>query len=155
MLTITEPALLIRISKLYKPGMSPQQLYEATRGVWKLGPDKDSAEYALSIAKGVVREVYSIGAWFQAGTTAYSTRPLSDVSVSERWEFSGTVAPEAVREKYLGRSVAHPFQKGNSYPVNYVNIKRSWGQRVRHNPSIERTALGALCAPSAAAHVER
>src|SRR3954454_5679547 len=98
MLMITVPALLIRISRLYKPGMSPQQLYEATRGVWKLGPDKDSAEYALSIAKGVVQEVYSIGAWFQAGTTAYSTRPLSDVSVSERWEFSGTVAPEAVRE---------------------------------------------------------
>ncbi len=125
MLTITEPALLIRIARLYKPGMSAQQIYEATRGVWKLGPNKHAAEYALSVANGVVQEVYSVGGWFQAGTTVYSTRPLSEVAVSGRWEFSGTVAPQVVRQKYLGKSVAHYFQKGNASPVNYVNIKRS------------------------------
>lgn len=124
MLTVTEPALLIRIAKLYKPGMSPQQLYEATRGVWKLGPYRDSAEYALSIANGVVQEVYSIGAWHQAGTTPYITRPLSQVSVLGRWEFSGKVAPPAIRGKYVGKSVAHYFEKGNASPVNYVNIRR-------------------------------
>jgi hypothetical protein len=124
MLTITEPALLIRIAKLFKPGMNPQQLYEATRGVWKLGQSKDSAEYALSIANGVVQEVYAVGGWHQAGTTPYSTRPLAQVSVPGRWEFTGKVAPPAVREKYVGKSIAHYFEKGNASPVNYVNIKR-------------------------------
>jgi hypothetical protein len=124
MLTVTEPALLVRISKLYETGMSPQHLYEATRGVWKLGSDKDSAEYALSVAHGVVQEVYAVGVWHPAGTTPYSTRPLSEVSIPGRWEFTGKVAPEAVRSKYLGKSVAHYFEKGNANPVNYVNIKR-------------------------------
>lgn len=124
MLIITEPAILIRIARLYKPGMSPWQLYEATRGVWRLGPDKDAAEYALSVAKGVVQEVYSIVAWHTAGSTSYTTRSLDDVSVPGRWEFSGAIARPAVRDKYLGKSVAHYFEKGNANPVRYLNIKR-------------------------------
>ena len=125
MVSVTEPALLIRIAKLYKPGMSPEQLYEATRGVWKLGPDKDAAEYALSVANGIVQEVYAIGAWYQAGSTPYNTRPISEVAIPGRWEFTGTIAPEAVRQKYVGSSVAHYFRPGNANPVNYVNVKRT------------------------------
>ncbi len=125
MLTITEPALLIRIAKLYRPGMTPEQLYEATRGVWKLGRDKDAAEYALSVANGIVQEVYAVGAWHEAGSTPYATRPTSQVAIPGRWEFTGSIAPAAVREKYLGQSVAHLFKKGNVSPVNYVNVKRA------------------------------
>ncbi|CAD5374675.1 conserved hypothetical protein [Rubrivivax sp. A210] len=125
MLTVTEPALLIRIAKLHRPGMTPQQLYEATRGVWKLGPDKDSAEYALSIAGGVVQEVYTVATWHGAGTTPYTTRPLTQVAVPNRWEFSGKVAPAAIRDKYVGKNIAHYFAKGNASPVNYVNIKHA------------------------------
>jgi hypothetical protein len=123
MLTITEPALLIRIAKLYQPGMTAEQLYEATRGVWKLGPDKDAAEYALSVARGVVQEVFTVGTWHGAGTTPYATRPLAQVAIPNRWEFSGKVAPAAIRNKYVGQSIAHYFAKGNASPVNYVNIK--------------------------------
>jgi uncharacterized protein len=72
-----------------------------------------------------VQEVYSVGAWFQAGATAYTTRQRSEVEIPGRSEFTGAVAPEAVRQKYLGKSVAHYFQRGNVSPVNYVNIKRS------------------------------
>ena len=122
MLTITEPSLLIRIAKLYKAGMSSLQLYEVTRGVWKLGPRRNSAEYALAIANGVVQEVYAVGAWHQAGTTPYSTRPQSQVAIQDRWEFTGTQAPTVIRNKYLLKSVAHYFQRGNARPVNYVNI---------------------------------
>ena len=125
MLTVTEPAILIRIAKLYRPDMSSLALYEATRGVWRLGSDRKFAEYALCIANGVVKEVYQVDAWHEAGMTCYKTRSLSDVSVLGRWEFSGKEAPDAVRRKYIGKSVAHYFQKGQSNPVSYVNIKRS------------------------------
>jgi hypothetical protein len=72
---------------------------------------------------GIVREVYSIGAWHAAGTTRYETRPLTQVAVPGRWEFSGEVAPDAVRQRYLGQSLAHYFAKGSASPVVYVNIK--------------------------------
>lgn len=125
MLTVTEPALLIRIPKLYRPDISPHELYEATRGVWRLGRDKERAEYALCIANGVVQEVYKIDTWYPAGETGYETRPLTDVAIPGRWEFSGTKATEAVCNKYVGRSIAHYFRKGNVNPVCYVNIKRN------------------------------
>ena len=120
---ITEPALLVRISKLFNEKMSHEQLYEATRGVWVLGGDRDRVRYVLSVSGGVVREVYAVGAWQPAGTASYKTRPKKDVAIPGRWEFSGRLAPESVRRKYIGGSVAHYFQKGNSNPINYVNIK--------------------------------
>ncbi len=120
---ITEPALLIRISKLFKKGMTAEQMFEATRGVWKIGVDRDSAKYALSIAAGQVREVYEIGAWQPAGTATYNTRPKADVTIPDRWEFTGKIAPAEIRDKYIGQSVKHYFLQGNSNPVNYVNVK--------------------------------
>ncbi len=122
-LQITEPALLIRIAKLYKPGMNATQLWEATRGVWKTGIDREKAEYVLSVANGVVQEVYKIGAWQPAGTASYTTRARSEVQIAGRWEFTGSVAHRTVRDKYIGKSIAHYFKRGNANPVNYVNIR--------------------------------
>lgn len=122
-LNITEPVLLIRIAKLFKSGMTDEQLYEATRGVWKLGIDREKAHYALSVTNGIVHEVYRIGAWQPAGTAAYNTRPKKDVAIPGRWEFTGNIAIDAVRSKYVGRSVADYFKPGNASPVNYVGIK--------------------------------
>ena len=100
---------------------SPEELYEATRGVWKIGDRRDDARYAFAVAGGIVREVYRISQWHPAGSTPYITRPASDVQVLGRWEFTGVVAPGAVRDKYLGRSVAHYFAQGNVNPITYVN----------------------------------
>lgn len=119
--TVTEPAVLIRIAKLYRENMSREELYEATRGVWKTGGRMDGVRYALAVAKGVVREVYLIHQWQPAATTSYSTRALREVEVDGRWEFTGVVAPGGVRDKYLGQSVAHYFERGNANPITYVN----------------------------------
>lgn len=119
--SIDEPALLIRIAKLYSPKLSAQQLYEATRGVWRIGPRREAAKFALCVAKGEVIEVYEISAWHSAGSTPYATRPRTDVEVPGRWEFTGKLAPPAIREKYVGKSVAHYFPQGHISPVTYVN----------------------------------
>ena len=118
---VTDPALLIRINRLYRHGMSARELYEATRGVWRLGERRNRAKYALAVFDGVVREVYTIGSWCRGGTLAYSTRPADDVDVPDRWEFSGRVAPEPVRSRYVYRSVAAHFKPGQQSPVVYVN----------------------------------
>lgn len=120
---VTEPAILIRIAKLYTPGMSHEALYEATRGVWKAaGERRDCAKYAFAIADGVVREVYHIQQWHPAGSTEYRTRSRQDVEVKGRWEFTGQLAPDSIRSTYVGQSVAHYFCRGNSNPILYVNV---------------------------------
>ena len=119
--TVAEPAILIRIAQLYEPGMSADQLYEATRGVWKIGKRRESVRFALAVAHGVVREVYEIGCWHPAASTNYTTRPIRSVTVKGRWEFTGKLAPPAIRAKYLGQSVAHYLAKGNANPILYIN----------------------------------
>ena len=101
--------------------MSAEALYEATRGVWKMGPRRDGAKFAMAVYAGIVREVYEIDGWHPAGTTEYRSRPRSEVLVPGRWEFTGHRAPEEVRERYVGRSVAATWVHGAANPITYVN----------------------------------
>ena len=57
---ITDPVMLVRIHRPFRPGMSDVALYEATRGVWKVGTLRERARYALTVHQGVVLEVFEI-----------------------------------------------------------------------------------------------
>lgn len=119
-MTVTDPALLIRISQLYRYGMPALDLYEATRGVWRLGPRRERAKYAFAVCEAIVREVYAIDSWHPAGTTSYKTRPAKDIKRRGRWEFVGRVAPAPVRARYIDRSVEAYFPRGAQNPFRYV-----------------------------------
>ena len=121
---ITDPAILIRISQMYSPALSAQALYEATRGVWVIGKRRERAQYAFSVASGVIQEVFSVHSWHTAGSTPYSTRSHNDVDYQGRWEFIGEVAPSSIRLKYVGCSVAHYFRRGAANPIMYLNCDR-------------------------------
>lgn len=123
-ISIKEPALLIRINQLFRFGMTPIELYDATRGVWRIGPDREKVELAFAVFQGVVREVYKVEKWFPAGAT-FSTRMTAnnDLRDPERWEFVGVIAEDAVRKKYIDGSVIHHFGRNVQSPFIYVNIK--------------------------------
>ncbi len=116
---VTDPVLLIRINKLYRHGMSDDELYDVTRGVWKLEARRTLAKYAFAVFQGVVREVYEIKSWHRAGTTPYK---YQDIKPCSRWEFVGCKAPEPLRSRYRLRSVSDYFRKGQQAPVVYVNV---------------------------------
>ena len=119
--TVREPSLLIRINQLYSDGMSDRALYDATRGVWRLNPYRSrSAQYAMAVFEGIVREVYAITSWHPAGTTKYETRASEDLEAPGRFEFVGRVAPSVVRRRYLDRSVRRYFPRGLQSPIRYV-----------------------------------
>jgi hypothetical protein len=99
--------------------MTDQELYEITRGVWKLGDRREKATYVFGVYKGIVREVCRIGKWHPAGTTQYQTRPLADVKTPGRWEFEGELANMIVRQKYINRLVADYFKTNSQNPVTY------------------------------------
>jgi len=118
--TISEPVMLIRINKLYRPDMNPSELYEVTRSAWTCGSRRNNARYALAVFESVVREVYRIDAWHPAGTHENSPQRPEDVQRPKRWEFSGEVSPE-LSTKYKGGSVEKFFPKGAQLPFTYVN----------------------------------
>lgn len=114
---VRHKALLITINRLYRSNMSNEELYEATRGIWKLGLRRENAEYGMAVYQGIVREVYRIEKWHPAGTLPYKTRDAEGFEKSGRWEFEGTIATE-IRDEYIGNSVGLSGQN----PIRYMNI---------------------------------
>ncbi len=117
---IHEPCILIRINRLYRSGMTPVELREATRGIWKVGLRREGAEFAMAVFHGVIREVYRIEHWHLAGTLPYVTRDAREFAASGRWKFEGQVAPE-YSDRYVRTSVRHLLGDSNQNPIRYVN----------------------------------
>ena len=126
---IDVPSILIRINQAFRYSMSDIELYDYTRGQWRLNPQNaKKAKYAFSIYGGVIQEVYEILDWYEAGTT-FSVRADNkeiergaNEGLEGRWEFIGNLAEDQIRNKYKHTSVEHYFKKGNSNPIMYVNI---------------------------------
>lgn len=114
---VHHPAILITINDLYRDDMTPLELYEATRGIWRIGDRRGQARYAIALYRGIAREVYVIDRWYPAGTLKYVTRSDAGFKSTRphRWEFSGEVA-EDIREEYVGRRI----KKSGSNPIQYV-----------------------------------
>ena len=119
---VTDPVLLVRVPKTFARGMSDLAVYEATRGVWKLGPRREGVRYVLAVHEGIVQEVFAVREWQPAGTAFYKTRSFDAKLLKGRWEFVGRRAPDAVRLRYLDRSVKRYIPQGAQNPVTYVNV---------------------------------
>lgn len=119
---ISHSVLIIRINRQFRHGMSSDELYDSTRGVWRVSQRRERAKYAFAVFKGVVREVYEIDAWHPAGSTIYKTGRQEDMNVPGRWEFTGCRAKESIRSQYLGKSVKAYLPRGLANPVVYVNV---------------------------------
>lgn len=122
---IMEPSIIIRPNQLYHSGMSDEELYDATRGIWKLGERRKGAKYVFAVFQGIILDVYKIkGEWHPAGTTfANSTRSdmIRDNIAPERlgdWEFIREPVENGIREKYLLKSAKHYLTSRN--PIRYV-----------------------------------
>jgi len=120
---IREPSILIRINELYRPDMTPSELYDATRSAWKVGAQREKARYAFAVYEGVIREVYRISAWLRAGTTFAVQNGGRARSRPGRHEFVGTLAAEELRRRYVNRYVGDEFEPGAQNPVKYVNVR--------------------------------
>jgi hypothetical protein len=114
---VTHKSILITINKLYRSDMTPEELYEATRGIWKMGSRREGAEFAMAVYQGIVREVYQIEDWLPAGSLEYKTRDSSSFKISGRWEFKGSIAENEIRSLYVGSSVG----LGGQNPIRYQN----------------------------------
>lgn len=122
---ITENVLLIRINQQYHYGMTDFELYEATRTCWVVNQEKaDKLQYAFAVYNGMIMEVYQITAWLPAFSTMNSRNIDTDIMERNiargRKEFVGIIAPNEIREKYVGGIVSDLFAPGNSNPIMYV-----------------------------------
>ena len=126
---IIEPSLLIRINQAFRYSMTPMELYDYTRGQWKLKLENaQKVKFAFAVYQGVIQEVYEVLHWFPANSTLntrennrYLSREAEE-GVEGRYEFVGNMAPNEIREKYVYKSVDHYYKKGMSNPILYLNV---------------------------------
>ena len=112
------PAIAFRIPRLWTPSMSPEELYEATHGWWRLGPRRNGARYALSVSRGVIRGIYSIepSSWRLRGEGDREWEP----NEKPRWGFEGVSVATEFNE-YMNRDISSWFKQGNASPFGYIN----------------------------------
>lgn len=103
-ITISEPTIIITINRLYERHMSEKDLYRVTRKRWKVGTKRNNTKYAIAAYRGLVREVYKIDKWSKCK--------------NGRWGFTGTVAEDKIRNKYLNQSLEKYV--GTQNPIRYT-----------------------------------
>jgi hypothetical protein len=120
---ITDPVILIRVNQLYRHGMPALELYDITRGVWRLDFERASGmKHVLAVYEGVVREVYEVDKWQPAQISGYTTRTdLVPDDAKSRIEFIGKPAPEVIRQKYVLGDVTAYTKVNSQSPCLYVN----------------------------------
>ena len=131
---MTEPFIIIRINKLYHKDISEIDLYDGTRGHWRVNINrvKDPVngelkyKYALAVYQGQVMEVYEIKDWYPAYSTFYSDSqrrepdPSTLKSGKLRFEFVGKIAEEAIRSKFKNKVLPKDIMpRGSQYPIIY------------------------------------
>jgi len=127
-LRIDEAAIAITINQQYDHIRDAEELYNCTRGLWRLKKQHaDRAKYAFAVYQGVIREVYEIGYWrlaspeskefWRARLMAQGKNPNPIINEG-RYEFVGKVAPSYIRQKYVGRQL--PGRRAQN-PIRYFN----------------------------------
>jgi uncharacterized protein len=114
---VKHKAILITINRLYRSDMTDRELYEVTRGTWRIGQRRNQADVVMSVYQGIVREVYKIEKWHPAGTLEYQTRNSLELQSEKRWEFEGEKSGEDLRSQYVGFNVG----KSGQNPIRYIN----------------------------------
>jgi hypothetical protein len=96
--------------KINNPIYARPNIYEATRGWWRLNKNKaEKVDYVLAEYKGIVRAIFEAKRWLQDKNRG-----------DKRWGFEGEeVVDKAILDIYLNKEV--PKSRGTANPIRYFN----------------------------------
>ena len=112
--------IAFKLNRLWTPDLTAEELYQATRKMWRIGARRNKANYALAVSYGIVREVYRIGNFsaeskWESFTSNREGTPLK----TKRWGFVGTVAEDL--KHLVNTKVNHLTNSNGQNPVFYIN----------------------------------
>ena len=122
---IPVPAILIKIEQQWHQGLSAEELYERTRRYWVCNPESRPIppQIAISVARGIVREVFDIEKWEVYPDMAAEVIDPTRLPARKKGKamvrrgFLGRVTADAdLRASLLGTSVREiPFGSGSPF----------------------------------------
>ena len=116
---ITERVIAFNLRQSYKKDMTEIELYDITRGCWKVDIKKaQNVDYAFSVYEGTIIEVYKIEKWLRAEELQRATLPYVESLDKGRYGFEGKIAEKGIRDKYVGKSIE--YKKGEQSSFKYL-----------------------------------
>ena len=107
--------IAICINEQYPHCQSAADLYNCTRGLWHVDRKRgEKVRFAFAVYRGVIREVYEVTEWNPATQSKSDWwieklksqgRIITPAKNEGRSEFTGNVAPEHIRRKYVGKQM--------------------------------------------------
>ncbi len=87
-----------RLDQMRKEHGPQKARYEATRYRWKNKiPDTKKYPYVFSVSDGIVREIYQVDEWYNAG--------------ENRIAFNGHLAPTEISDRFVGKKIPNIYMK--------------------------------------------
>jgi hypothetical protein len=127
-LNFPEPCIIIKVEKEWSNQLTPDALYERTRRYWVCSPHNRTPQpqYALAVARGLVREVYRIDHWLEYRGWPEDRDHSRNSDPNEEWPasylrrgFVGSVAHDLAELKL--KSIEHLTKTGSQNPITYLN----------------------------------
>ena len=118
---ITVPCVLVKVSKLWNPEMSDEEVMEATVGWWPYQKKAQHAKYAFAVSRGTIRGCYRIA---EIRDRRKGDRDWEhDLGKKRpRWGFpDGCMPATELIDDFLDTSVKHLFKKGEASSVKLLN----------------------------------
>lgn len=127
---IKHKILVIKINRLYKRGMDPDELYDAVRGIWRINKSRaEEIEYVFGLYNSLIVAVYKPTKWYVCENDINDLRPRKEkitegnkkrkFFVDEAYE--NGVEMDENEKFYLNKSVVN-FERlcKSQYPTNYL-----------------------------------
>jgi hypothetical protein len=80
---LPQGTVVFKIARTWRPELSDEELYEATRGSWRVAEHRRRGlRLAIGYAKGAIRSAYEINGWepseSEPGRVRFSGRPAAE-----------------------------------------------------------------------------
>jgi len=122
--------LVIKINKLYKRGMDPNELYDAVRGIWRINKTRaEEIEYVFGLYNSLIVAVYKPTKWVICKDDKNNQRPrlekINDDNKDRKFfvdeGYEKGLDMDENEMFYLNKSVKN-FEKlcKSQYPINYL-----------------------------------
>lgn len=104
--------VLIRVSRLYREGMSIADILDITRGKWRANISV-VADYkiAMAVVGGEIKGVFTVNEWKSAADN------------NTRVEFDGYPNTDVSLGRYIGKNISEMFPRGSANPIRYTTTE--------------------------------
>jgi hypothetical protein len=119
-----EKLILININKVANIH-DKQEVFKQTQLSWKISDKATSADYILSVYRGIIVGAFIAEKWLPATHENFPELVPKDKNLSKRKGFIGHFAPDHIWDKFVGvngKRIAIERMKHIQYPIRYWNM---------------------------------